>query len=397
MTPDLFRRGFVGCALLSAATLGGPRSASAADPGRGKESLHVVRLVERGAPAQARAMTAALKARVLALPDYALGNSDLSFEPLAARCHKGPLFPAAGPAAGEPAPSCLAQIGAFLQERRFAQKSPFLWGVVYRPEGGGERVALRLHLWREGAPDALVDLSYAASLGDPSDPALGDVAEWALLRLVRGEGKVARVRVRAPGAAEGSLYVDGAPRGELAAGGERALVLEPGAHAFELRQGEAVRASAQRSVGGGDDAELELAPVKPPPAARALPPLDLGVTPTPTGQTSALPWVFGGVGALGLVGAGVFLALRQGANSDLEKACRDGTCPRPQQDTLDRGNLYGTLSLGSLGVGLVGAGLATYFALDAASSRSATATGPRWVATVQPLAGGAAAGLSGRF
>jgi hypothetical protein len=392
--PSIVRSAFASFLLFSA--LSYPRGASAAEPGLGHESLHVLRLVERGAPAQARAMTAALKTRVLALPDYALANSDLSFEPLAARCHKGPLFSADGSPAGQLSAACLAQIGTFLQERRFAQKAPFLWGVVAR-KAGGEAVTLRLHLWREGAADATVELSYPPTLDEAAAPALDDLAEWALLRLLRGEAQVGRVRVHAADGATGTLFVDGAPRGVLAAGGERALALALGSHAFELRRDGAVVARGTRQVNGGEDGALTLTPTAPPSSPRPLAPLalDQRTTPAPASAPSALPWVFFGVGAAGLVGAGVFFGLRQGLESDLDELCRTDCPPRARSD-VDRANRYGTLSLVSLGVGAASVGIGTFLLLRGSPSPSSSATRANGL-TATPTAGGLALGWRGSF
>ena len=107
-------------------------------------------------------------------------------------------------------------------------------------------------------------------------------------------------------------------------------------------------------------------------------------------KASAWPWVLGGVGVAGLAGAGTFFALRQGVQGDLEKACAEGECPDHRRDDLRRGNLYGTASIVSLGVGVAAsAGLAVYLLT---LRRSAPVSG-----AVVPLAGGAAATLSGSF
>jgi hypothetical protein len=290
--------------------------------------------------------------------------------------------------------ACEARLAAPLGAP-FKPSESYVWGFVY--EGPDKQLRATVHLWRRGQTGRKMTLPY--------EP---DAAEHVAGRLARHlfeSGRVGDVKLSTAAPVQGELYANDEPAGRWGPSTQE-LTLPTGLTRFEVREGGKVVARGQGEVRASARAVVALEAVVEPPPVTAVPPaqrfspIEMGLT---TGsapmkrEASALPWVFGGVGALGLVGAGVFLALRQGANSDLEKVCRSGTCTRPQQDTLDRGNLYGTLSLGSLGVGLVGAGLATYFALDAASSRSTVSAGPRWVATVQPLAGGGAASLSGRF
>jgi hypothetical protein len=66
-----------------------------------------------------------------------------------------------------------------------------------------------------------------------------------------------------------------------------------------------------------------------------------------------------GIGAASLAASGVFFYLRQSALSDLDDACggnRDN-CPPDQKETYDDAKTYNTLSMVTLGVGVVGVGV----------------------------------------
>lgn len=103
----------------------------------------------------------------------------------------------------------------------------------------------------------------------------------------------------------------------------------------------------------------------------------------------ALPWVFGSVGVAGLAAAGAFYVLRAGAESDLEDGCRGSVCPKSLEDRQNNGELYTTLSFVSLGVGVVGLGVATYLLVSGppSSARAGQVTLPVDVAAL-PSGGG---------
>jgi hypothetical protein len=104
---------------------------------------------------------------------------------------------------------------------------------------------------------------------------------------------------------------------------------------LESKPGSAAAGSAG-AAGSGTDAAVE--------STRARP------------HRASLPWVFGGLGAASLVASGVFFLMRNGEVDDLEGECIDGVCPARSQDSIDKANRYGTLSLVTLGLGVAGVG-----------------------------------------
>jgi hypothetical protein len=77
----------------------------------------------------------------------------------------------------------------------------------------------------------------------------------------------------------------------------------------------------------------------------------------PQKSANIVPWVIGGVGAASLVASGVFFILRQSAISDLDSACPSRTdCPPELEDKANSGRMFSTLSVITLGVGVVGVG-----------------------------------------
>ncbi|HEU4411327.1 MAG TPA: hypothetical protein VFS43_39110 [Polyangiaceae bacterium] len=369
------------------------RPAAAAPPGARHPSVHVLELAHEGERDVARALTDALRLRVHLSRDYALGDSDLSLKVAVAPCLRGSLFDKEG-APREPSPGCLEQVGTALQDKLQARKPPFLWGHLVREGGASRRLRVRLHLWREGQADAKADYAYEREPADAKSPPFDDVAEWLLRRLLDGEARAARVRVRSAGALEGELYADGEARGRLESGGVRELVLEPGVHSFEVRRGDRVLAHARALARVGDEApaEVQLAP----PAVAAARPRPAPPPPPPPPPPTPWPWVFGGAGLAGLAGAGVLFALRQGVEGDLEEAC-DTYCPSRERGAVARSNRLGGAALlaATAGVAGLGAGV-TLWAFERQEAAGATASW-RVRATVGPVAGGAGAGLSGRF
>jgi hypothetical protein len=380
--------------MLGASTLVSP--ASAAPPASRYESLHVLELAYQDEREAARALTEALRQRVHVARDYALGDSDLSLKVAAAPCQRGPLFDREG-APREPTPACLGQVGAALQDKLQARKPPFLWGHLTRDAAGRRRV--QLHLWREGQADARVDYVYEATPTGARAVPLEDVAEWLLRRLVDGEARTGRVRVRAAGTLEGDLYADGEERGRLEAGGSRELVLAPGIHALEVRRGERVVAQARVLARAGDEpppVQPMTLPAATAPARAPLPSPAPVATSTPPERT-AWPWVFGGIGVAGLATAGLLFVLRQDAEGDLDRAC-DVWCHSRERSTIERSNRLGSGALLALSSGVAGlAAGVTLWAFESQSTAPRAGAGWRVRGTVGALGGGAGLGLQGHF
>lgn len=174
---------------------------------------------------------------------------------------------------------------------------------------------------------------------------------------------------RGEGAELARVELDGVELGEAQIG--QPLSVDPGPHTVVARlPGDR---QFQQSASAKESETAELVLVAPTDGAAVAPGAsggasgetnakDLGTTATKPG---VLPWVVGGVGVAGLIGAGTFYVLRKGAESDLDDTCRGTVCPKSIEDTQNKGELYTTLSLVSLGVGVVGLGVATYLFVSA--------------------------------
>jgi hypothetical protein len=421
---------------------------AAADTKADTKSVHVLHLASNGRDSyDALRLTKQLEHRFVAANEVRLVNSSQSLLELLTKAKCGRPFikhllarQSAGDVAGrEPDAACLAKVAAVIGRAGGGPVESYVWGSVGR-DPAGKGYAL-LHLWQKGQPDRQARLPYASEQSE-------QVADRAYLKLLHPtESGDARVLPFAEAA--GNLWIDDQDRGPFAPNAE--LTLRTGEHTFELRQEAKVVARAKASVSNAAPVEvrLEAVPEPPAPVAAALP------APAPTsapGSTASarfdtttsppletarrskvLPWVAFGAGAAALAGAGVFFALRQGKESDLDEACVNG-CPPSQQATIDASKRYGTLSLvlGGVGVAAVGVGVWSLLRAPAAPrttavaslpSRPGTATaslpyrpgaavasppdrpdtadarrpGPALRYDVVPLAGGAAASLSGSF
>jgi len=281
---------------------------------------------------------------------------------------------------------CLERLG-----KRMGAKT-FFWGFLFKGEGG--RPMVKAHLWQRGEDRAVV-LPYADDRKRLAER---------LYRHLTQPGKVGDVRLLAAGvgaAWRGELWVNDRSQGPWQPQGVE-LTLPLGEVAAEVRAGDKVLARGRGAVGASGATTVQLEPVAEPPPAEPLrryPPIELGAATGPATErgASALPWVFGGVGAVGLVGAGVFFALRQSERNDLGDKCASSKCLTEERSSVDRADRYGTLSLVSLGVGIAGVGAATYLFLSAPSSETAAARSPRVVGAAGPLVGGGFVGLSGSF
>ncbi|HEU4410097.1 MAG TPA: hypothetical protein VFS43_32885 [Polyangiaceae bacterium] len=329
----------------------------------------------------ARSLTNALRQQVLDSEDYALRGESPSLVIKAgeAKCPlrrlKRPLHAGSDRVFDGP---CLRRLGALLGTRRF------FWGHFYN-DGG--RAVVKLHLWREGEPDRAVTL--------PDDEAARGRLAQRLYRKLTAPDKVGDITLTSGASLDGELFVDGRPYGLFASKAE--LTLPVGEHTLEVRQGGKPSARVRARVVAGRPYEVRLYPVTeaaPRPVARPV-----EVRPAPVASSPRTPWIWalGGVGAVGLIGAGAFFALYQGEQSGLGDACAPDKSCRGQQDAIDRSRLYSALSLVSLGVA-AGAGAGAYIVWRA-PRREATgaAFAPRAWAGVGPIGGGAAAFVRGEF
>jgi len=205
---------------------------------------------------------------------------------------------------------------------------------------------------------------------------------------------------RGQGAELGRVELDGVELGEAQIG--QPLSVDPGPHTVVVRLPGDRQFQQAATVKESETAEVVLTP---PAAGEGAAPAPVPAAPvsgspapdkgTTEAKKSPLPWIVGGVGVAGLAGATVFYVLRNGAKSDLDSACRGSVCPKSLEDRQNQGQLYTTLSLVSLGVGVVGLGVATYLLVtDSAGSPRTQAFVP---VDFSPLPHGASVTARARF
>ncbi|MCU0684517.1 MAG: hypothetical protein MUF34_20110 [Polyangiaceae bacterium] len=360
-------RATVCLALLLAST-----AANAAPMGPGVEPVQVLGLDDDDTDLDtaSKAMTNALRQRVLDAPEYTLGGQSppAVSEARGAHCDIRPLRHATVEAYAKVFDvPCLRRLAPYLGVKRF------FWGFLVAEAG---RPVVHLHFW-DGAVDRSASLPYEPGARDR-------IAERLYRKLVTPD-TVGDVTIS--GTAEGELMVDDTAAGTYAPGLE--LTLSAGAHALEVRQGPRVVARGRAQVEARGRVTAQLEPV----AQAALAPV-APWTESPRvvvrPRASAWPWVLGGATAAGLAGAGVFWGLRAGERAELERACDGHRCPPGLEGAADRADRYRTWAGVSLGVGVAaGAGLGAYLLTRRAP--------PRVLGGVVPLAGGAAATVAGSF
>lgn len=175
----------------------------------------------------------------------------------------------------------------------------------------------------------------------------------------------------------------------------RAIVADPGPHTlrFETPGATAVEQSVTLRA-GEKNRKLSVtfrrpsaAPSAPAPASVAPPPPAPVTVEAPKPTRSSLPYVLAGVGVVGLAGFAYFGLDASKKKSELDdRGCKPG-CPQGDVDAVKRGYLFANVSLG---VGLVGLGVATVMLVGRSKSERATLV-------VSPTRDGAAAGVVGAF
>jgi hypothetical protein len=105
-----------------------------------------------------------------------------------------------------------------------------------------------------------------------------------------------------------------------------------------------------------------------------------------------VPFVIGGVGVASLAASGVFFLMKNSAINELDGACgaNRNQCPPDKKNTYDKAKLYNTLSGVTLGVGVVGVGVAATLLLTQRSSKEKPAGAWQLV----PVAPNTQAGMS---
>ncbi len=219
------------------------------------------------------------------------------------------------------------------------------------------------------------------------------------------EARVPKLVITQGEGAEGArIELDGVELGSAKVGKE--TVVDPGQHTIVVRLPNGGRWEEQVDVAEGESKAVELVPpddlqVETPGGGEDIPELPPDEpTPEPKAEesSSAVPWIIGGVGAASLVASGVFFMLKNGAESDLDDTCRGDVCPKSVEDTQSSGESYALWTNVTLGLGVVGIGVAAVMLLTGGNSSSAPAReakGLKWdVGTSKAFSG---VRLSGQF
>ena len=181
---------------------------------------------------------------------------------------------------------------------------------------------------------------------------------------------------RGPGAENARVELDGVALGESKIGKE--VSIDPGTHRVLARlpagaefeqtiQAEESQALTLELVPPDDLPRPKRSKASEPSVAETKPALNLEP------KSSALPWIVGGIGVASLVASGVFFALRNDAESELEDGCRDNVCPESLRSRQEDGERYATLTSITLGAGILGVGVAAVLFLSDSGSAHETA------------------------
>lgn len=214
-------------------------------------------------------------------------------------------------------------------------------------------------------------------------------------RIVQLKARIPKLTLkRDKSATSGRIEIDGVSVGENSVGSP--MPFDPGPHLVEVKLGETTKFSETVSLAEGDAKELviEFPEQAAAPAGPVDKPAEKDQAPVQK-SGGALPWIIGGVGVAGLATGGVFFLMKQGKVSELEDACgpSGNACPPEKKSTYDDAKTYDTISMVSLGVGVVGVGIAATMLLTRSSS--APKAGYYVAPAVGPGGGGVAA--FGRF
>jgi hypothetical protein len=216
-----------------------------------------------------------------------------------------------------------------------------------------------------------------------------DVAENAPVRAAALRKRVPHVRITVTGTIERSkILLDGAPVAAALVGTD--LPVDIGKHVIEVsRDGETIaRRELELAESASESVPLEVddasAPLPKPPEPEHVAPAPLPPPPKPLPPPhSRIPmYAAAGVGVAGLVGAGVFLGLRESTIVEIRDTCPDDRhCDPDLQSSADNGRTYTVLAGVLAGVGVVGLGTAGVLWLTERKP-----SGPH--VTVAPTAGG---------
>jgi hypothetical protein len=212
--------------LLGAFTCALAAPVHAAPPGPNTPAVHVLEIYTDDADDQAKALTLAVKSKVRTSKEYALADSDKALGVYLAQFKCGDI----------PDVVCQGKIGDNLKADRY------IWGIVRKD---GAELAIDIHLWQKGQNEVRQQLKISANLTDANDPALQQVAEQLVNKLVNF-GKVGIAHLASAQSIDGELFVDNTSMGRFT-NGQAELTLPIGEHKFEVRaQGKVVAQGAGR-------------------------------------------------------------------------------------------------------------------------------------------------------
>jgi hypothetical protein len=205
---------------------------------------------------------------------------------------------------------------------------------------------------------------------------------------------------RGEGAEAAKIEVDGVEVGESSIGVE--MPVNPGPHTVRAKAPgfEPFSTTVEVSEKEVKPVEVLLTPAEDEPAGGASAgaaggePGDGGVRVEPA-PSKVPPLLILGIGAASLAASGVFFYLRESTLSDLDDACgadRD-SCPPDQKETYDEAKTYNTLSMVTLGVGVVGVGVGVTWLLTQKSPEKKSG----WSVTPSAPSSEAGVSLIGRF
>ncbi len=237
---------------------------------------------------------------------------------------------------------------------------------------------------------AINGFELAAEEAKKAGKSAADVAENAAPRAEALRKRVPALKLHPTGRILRSrILLDGSP--VAAALLDTEIPVDPGKHVIEVdtagkpgfRHELTLAERETQTLDVEVDDKDEPAPVpSAPPAAPADPP-----------RRSRLPvYVAGGVGVASLVGAGVFLGLRQSAIAEVRSHCKNGDsgCDPNDYATSLNGERYGTVSSVLFGVGLAGVATAGVLFFVLPSAPKAALAEPKATALrFEPTVGGA--------
>ena len=361
-----------------------------AAPARAANPTFVLEIATDDADDQAKALTNALKARIKATKDMALGDADVSLQVVLLQFKCGDV----------PDVSCQARIGDKLNAREY------IWGTMRKTPN--RQVVADLHYWQKDKPEVRQQFTFSDNLTEPADPSLQRLADQMLARLTQF-GKLGVAKISFEQSIAGDLYVDGKPMGAFT-NGLAELTVPIGEHRFEVRAGGKVLASASGVVSPTTPIEITLKapssgkPEEPPPEAGTAPTWKRPVGYVAVGVGGAL--ILGGVYSMIKVNSVnhdekfTSYAKGFGPNEDVCQRAQNGAVshapgagsPGEVKDLCDTGSQFQTLQLVFLGLGAVSAGAGAYLLLTAPKQETSTGR-----IVVTPTVGKTQSGVDLRF